>query len=369
MKGDNNQQSSNNFYNSTRDWIEESILDRNLIHNLYREFYSDETVHLPPAKGIAPPQWGLEHRFVRPFVATIENGNVFSNKEGMLFVMAPNRKLLRDMVLFQFWNSFKSEAAPPITHREETVAVLAWAGAWTGENNYYHWLHDTLGRLHLLALSGITVDKYVFPKLRFHYQYETLNKIGIPPEKIIQINSDKFHLKAKKLILASIPSYLGGGCVKWACDFVRSTFLDTAPIRKMQEFDRIYISRQDANSRKVINEDEVMNVLSKKGFKKVVLSTLSVQKQRDIFNSAKYIISPYGANLTNIVFCDPGTKIIQLYIETAHYTGEFARISHYMNLDFYFIKCQVEGLHENPLFNNIQVDIKNLLSIIQLTGM
>lgn len=361
------------FYLKTLNWIEETVSDKRLINNCYKEFYEDETIMFPPTKGYDPPQWNSIDKFEKPYTAIVENGSIWTNSNKMSFIMTPNNKLLRDVVHFSYWDHFSAKDIPPYLFYDETVAVLVWAG----ETNYYHWLHDTIARFHLLNLSGIKIDKYVMQKLTLPFQFETLNKLQIPLEKIIQIDGDNFHLKAKQLVVSSIPAYSGGTgrSVKWACNFLRDTLMDVKTDDRNWKtgFERIYISREDVQIRKVINEDNVMRVLSRKGFKKVALSSLSVKEQIEIFSSAKIVIAPYGASLTNIIFCQPGTKIIQLYLKPPFeelykdkdYMKEFFRIGFYMDLDYYFLACVTTSpLHSNLLMNNLVVNIAILSKII-----
>ncbi|WP_087972290.1 glycosyltransferase family 61 protein [Oceanobacillus rekensis] len=277
--------------------------------------------------------------------------------EGMVFVLTPDRKLLRDMAFHLYWDYFRNTRIPSPSYYHGTVAVLAWAG----HSNYWHWLHDTVGRFHLLQLSGIQIDKYVLPPLKFRYHRETIETLGIPKNKIIQLTPG-MHLRAENLVLPSVPFNIGTS-VKWTVDFLRETFLNKESVKNSSEFERIYISREDALWRKVINEEEVMGVLEKRGFKKIVLSSMSVQEQINIFSSAKAVIGSNGAGLTNLLFCNPGTKVIQLFNSTS---DEFIKIGNYLNLDYYLLMCSVayppSSVH--VIMNNLIVNIDKLLEIV-----
>jgi hypothetical protein len=359
-----------NSYTSTRDWLLRTYA-HNGIHHVYREYYTNEVVQFTTPKGdppqwvdwVVPPQFGRDHKFDKSYISLVEYGSVRMNElgEGMVFVMTPTHKLLRDMVFHLYWNYFAKNYTPPTSYDPGTVAVLAWAG----HSNYWHWFHDTLGRFHLLQQSGITIDKYVLPPLKLPYHWETVEKLGIPKDKIIQLTPG-MHLRARNLILPSIPFNVGT-CVKWTIDFLRESFLNQESVKNSSEFERIYISREDASWRKVINEAEVMNFLEKKGFKKIVLNSLSVQEQINIFSSAKFIIASNGAGLTNITFCNPGTKIIQLFTKTS---DEFMKIGNYIGLDYYFLSCSVAYplSTEHEVMNNLIVNVEKLSKMLEGVG-
>lgn len=278
---------------------------------VYKEFYPGGTISIEPAKGVNPPDWGTERSSETAFVATIENGSIWRNGPWH-FVLTPDKKLLSDLSYPFYWHQMKYDPSQvgPITHYARTAAFLAGSPV----HNYYHWLIDFLPRIHLLQMSGFPFDYYVMPKLHKAFHWETLSRLGVPKEKIIEIESDPFHLKAERLVVASMPNHLNP-CPKWCCDFVRNSLLIPGK-QKNPAYKRIYISREDAMWRKVINEDQVMTALSTKGFKKVTLGSLSVEEQIDMFASAECIISAHGAQLSNIVFCTPGTNIIELYAAT-----------------------------------------------------
>ncbi|WP_176555740.1 glycosyltransferase family 61 protein [Virgibacillus ndiopensis] len=357
----------------TKDWIEKAT-PKSDIQDVYKEFYTNETVKYTLPKGdqpqwvdwVDPPRFGEDHKFGKSYVSKIENGSIWmSDKgEGMVYALTPDHKCLHDMVFHLYWKYFEKVAVdkiPSATPYYGNLGVLAWAG----HSNYWHWLHDTLGRYHLLQLSGFKIDKYVLPLLTLPFQRETVKMLGIPENKILQLPPGK-HLKAENLILPSVP-FNAGTCVKWTIEFLRDSFLKSKSHTSSSDFERIYVSREDASWRKVANESKLMTLLNKKGFRKVILSSLTVQEQINIFSSAKVIISPNGAGLANIMFCQPGTKIIQLFTSTS---DEFIKIGHYLGLDYYFLKCRIANPVSNAheVIKNLVVDVKKLSRILEDEG-
>lgn len=144
------------------------------------------------------------------------------------------------------------------------------------------------------------------------------------------------HFKADHLM---IPSYIyshKGLIPRWACDFLRRELLINRKVNKLQDYARIYISREKAQHRKVINEDEIMDLLEPYGFKRVILELEPVSRQIEIFHSAKIVVAPLGAGLTNLLFSNPETKVIELFSPT-WVRPVFRLISHHMGLDYYYI--------------------------------
>lgn len=362
------------LYIHTKDWIEKTRPKAADIYDVYKEFYTDETVTYTLPKGdspewvdwVTPPRFGENHKFDKAYVSKIEKGSIWmcDKGEGMVYALASDHTYFRDMVFHLYWNYFEKIAAktiPPASSFEGTLGVLAWAG----HTNYWHWLHDTLGRYHLLQLSGFKVDKYVLPPLTLPFQRETIKMLGIPDDKILQLMPGE-HVKADQLILPSVPFNVGT-CVKWTIEFLRDAFLKENRYTSVNHYDRIYISREDASWRRVANESKLMELLVKKGFKKIVLSNLTLQEQIDIFSSANVIISPNGAGLANLMFCQPGTKIIQLFTSTS---DEFIKIGKYLDLDYRFLKCRKANpvSTEHEVIQNLVVDVKKIAGILEEEG-
>ena len=82
---------------------------------------------------------------------------------------------------------------------------------------------------------------------------------------------------------------------------------------KIPEFKtKIYIRREDANYRKILNEADLIDKLRKKGFEIINPQHFKILEQMKIFSNADLIMTPHGSNLANIIFCKPGTKIIEI---------------------------------------------------------
>jgi capsular polysaccharide biosynthesis protein len=75
---------------------------------------------------------------------------------------------------------------------------------------------------------------------------------------------------------------------------------------------RIYLSRQDAGTRRVVNEAELRVVLSHLGFETVVLTGRSLSEQAGLFSGAEVIIGAKGAALANLIFCQAPASVMVL---------------------------------------------------------
>ena len=75
---------------------------------------------------------------------------------------------------------------------------------------------------------------------------------------------------------------------------------------------KIYIRRENSNYRKILNEADLIQKLRKQDFEIINPQHYEILDQMKIFSNAEVIISPHGSNLSNIIFCKKGTKIIEI---------------------------------------------------------
>jgi capsular polysaccharide biosynthesis protein len=68
----------------------------------------------------------------------------------------------------------------------------------------------------------------------------------------------------------------------------------------------------DLSSRTIANEDEVISALEALGFRVIEPGKMSLREQVDAFYQAEVVVSPHGSTLANLLFCRPGTKILDL---------------------------------------------------------
>jgi capsular polysaccharide biosynthesis protein len=97
----------------------------------------------------------------------------------------------------------------------------------------------------------------------------------------------------------------------------------------------------------VLNEEKVIQFLEKSGFYSVNLETMSVVEQASLLAQAEVIIAPHGSALSNLVFCEPGTKIIEIF-------------SPMYVLNYYWLICNLCGLEHYHLLGEFFEDEKPL---------
>jgi hypothetical protein len=307
------------------------------------------------------------------FVATIPNGRVWG--EGL--IISPDGQLLNDLSTdFIATNrrldniSMQWKLDKLITY-DCTVAVLSTSGAML----YWHWMFQLLPRFELINLAGINIDAidfFVVNGLKSNFQVETLEILGLRPERLIQ-SSNVPHLRARRLIAPSVP--LSHGCYRpWMVRFLRISFLGDDSTANISRRRRIYVSRGMAKYRRVLTEASVIQFLRLHGFDEISLEMLSVRQQASVMAECEVIAAPHGGGLSNVVFCSPGTKVIEIFSPEL-VAGYFWKLCNRLDLSYCYMIGKGSPSTVEPNYQqtwnagaDIEVDIGILASTLKMAN-
>ena len=266
---------------------------------------------------------------------------------------------------------FQLESFPGLKQIDGSVAVLSGLSG----NVYFHWMVDVLPRIELLRLSGrdlAEIDWFLVNSCQHQFQRESLRILGIPEEKVLE--SDRLpHIQATELIVPSFAGYLGWS-PGWAMDFLRREFLKGI-LPSLSYPKRIYISRSKARYRRVLNEEDVVEVLEQFGFVSILPESMSLAEQIAHFYHAEVIVAAHGSGLTNTIFCRQGTKVIELV--SPHYISHYYwGSSQYLQLEHYFLAGEAfecypirQLMYQNSLSEDILVNLSSLKRMVEVVGL
>ncbi|HAN72877.1 MAG TPA: hypothetical protein DCQ63_00190, partial [Planktothrix sp. UBA8402] len=351
----------------------EQLITSNCSSNVtYIPVYPASQISLKPSRTISQDHPGMIFGGAdirNAFVVKLDNGRVWGDAATSAVMTAQNQ-LLTDISTGCAELVLSSNKLPPVHKIDGTIAFLSvrWGAP------YFHWMYDVLPGFHLIQKSGVdldNIDYFVINANSSSYQNKTLEKLGIPASKII-VSTNYPHIQARKVIIPS-PSFMYKNVVasQWICDFLRAAFIpqnivDISPHR------RIYISREKASYRKVINQDELFQYLKPLNFECVVLESLTFSEQVELMATASVIIGPHGAGLSNIVFCPPGTKIVELF--NLDYVPPYYRvISNICQLEHYYLIGEIvedktaENLTPSGRLD-MRINLDELIKLLELAG-
>ena len=260
----------------------------------------------------------------------------------------------------------------PYIMRKLNGSILSLLTGGGGNDNFFHWLFDVLPRVGIVEkkINLKEIDYYLCPNLN-KWQLETLNLLGVKTKQCL--SSVKYrHIKSDRIIVTNHPWQMSNNVVSdienlplWISKWLRNKFLSN---KSKNDFPKkFYIDRSDSNSnlknfRYIINEIELKSFLKDKGFEFIRLSDLSFRDELQIFNNAEIVVGLQGAGLTNLIWCNEKTKIIELRSNRTNKLYENLAKDNKINFK------KLEFTPKNHLiadhYGSIEVDIKELDKIL-----
>lgn len=266
-------------------------------------------------------------------------------------------------VIFSILSLFKRK----LNRINKPVGVIHTS--WT--LGYYHWLTESVPRLIKLKKQYPTVSIYLPSEFKKYEIYFDILGYEKP------IYYDECNIMTGNVYLASCPTKMAvfnEEVYNYTRDLLRSLIkYDNTKIRK------IYITRQSARGRRVINEDDVKLLLLSRGYEIYDFDQLSIKEQQSICCESKVIISIHGAALTNMLFMAEGSRVIELIPQkrsffrefnfvrfTAKHDPCFYRLANTLGHNYDYLECYAidEGRRMSHM-DDIEVNINILTSLLE----
>ena len=198
-----------------------------------------------------------------------------------------------------------------------TLAVLTASN----QRYYFHWLLDVLPRLEILRAYRPEI-RQIYVDRALPFQRESLATLGVTDERTVDAaevgvaTADELWVPCHQVRTGHLPP-------SWVLELLRRTF--SRERRPGGARRRLLISRDRASKRRLTNEDELAAALAPHGYERVRLEDLSVSAQARAFADAESIVATHGSGLANLVFCQPGTRVLELFPGSRY--DLFARIA------------------------------------------
>jgi capsular polysaccharide biosynthesis protein len=128
----------------------------------------------------------------------------------------------------------------------------------------------------------------------------------------------------------------------------------------------LYVSREDAGFRHVVNEAELFEELEPLGFRKIVPGRLGVAEQIREFSAASMVVAVHGAALTNTVFSPAHAAVVEINNSKLQSMDDFRRIAKAVGQRFQTIVSDVYADPHAPAHvnSNYVVDIDEVLRCV-----
>lgn len=181
--------------------------------------------------------------------------------------------------------------------------------------NLCHFLLDYMTRLEVYREAGVNVaaaslitDAFSEPFMQTIAEAFGAGPV-IPTGQLLSLCVKNLYISDNCTTSFQHPGHLA---LPWMIDVIQKRFRNITDHVERTAV-RIYISRGDANIRRVVNEAEIESELWARGFISIQASHMEFSEQVALFGRASHVVSAHGAGLTNIVFCPKGCEVLELF--------------------------------------------------------
>ncbi len=253
----------------------------------------------------------------------IPKGRIYTNQPSCFYVLDGENRLLTD-ISYRYQDALDRvpEERLRLTARyfpkplkiDGVAANLVLGGG--PAINIYHWMIDALPRLRLIeAIHPLSeIDAFLVQGADSGFRLRSLEMLGVDPDRVRFFDQQLIHVETDELLAGSPPrGRVNIVSPRWAIEFLRERCLNACEPTQPEWPEKIYISRRDSSLRGVENEDEVLAALEKRGYQEILLSQYSFDDKIALFHNAREIVSMNGAGLGFLLFCQPGSRVLELH--------------------------------------------------------
>lgn len=190
------------------------------------------------------------------------------------------------------------------------LLIAPWSYYWTGYFDYIFFIALIISRIkNTLSPEEFTEAVLCYPLFGTSFELEIITLLGFKKENVLDSRSTS----------VAFQTCIIGNNDNWSYPnqeniLLFKKFIDNAIPVIQQPTRRIYIQR--AGRRKLINENELIPLFMQYGIEIIEDSPKTFTEQVLLYRSASFIIGPHGASFANILWCQPGATLLELFPNT-----------------------------------------------------
>jgi hypothetical protein len=292
--------------------------------------------------------------------------NVYVTDEGMILknflleerhVAGPNKKFIDKMI-------YNLSILLPTLIKKTSIVLdphetyLHVYDDWS--NTYFHWLCDVLPRLSAVESIHKNCVLLLPEYAKSSYFCETISKWSFKDVFYIPRNS---YVTVKNLVCPAKIACTGNYNPD-IMSYLRKKFTSGSNLK--QPTLKLYSSRRHAQAKFVINESEMMELLSGYGYESVSFEDYSVTENANLLENCKSLISMHGANLSNMMFMHEGTSVIEFRKKSDARNNAYFSLASALGINYFYQQCEFQSEnYSHPNRFDLTVDLDKLEQLLK----
>ena len=204
-------------------------------------------------------------------------------------------------------------------------------------DNFFHWFTEAIPKMIFIKEHYSPGAKFYIPFSLKDYQRITLKLCDLNFYEAKSEVTFFYKLKAVEN-LYKYPGYYHTDLMKETARLMKKRF---STVRNKKR--KIYVTRKNASRRRIINEDDVIAVLLKNDFEIFDFDLINFEKQVEILIDTEILVSLHGAALTNMLFMETGSTIIEFLPKKVINDKCYFILAGTMKHNYYYVSCDMNG--------------------------
>ena len=246
-------------------------------------------------------------------------------------------------------NLFLGEILQSIKQRKVKLRIKTTYYCCINElsDNFFHWFTEVIPKMIFVNSNSKSIIFYIPFPLK-EYQLVSLDACSL---RFIVAKSDVTIFRKLKVVenLYKFPGYYHPALILQTSQLIKNAFRPGKTENR-----KIYVTRKNASRRKIINEDEIIGILIKQGFEIFDFDLINFKQQVEIIRSTSILVSLHGAALTNMLFMNRGSTIIEFLPKKVINDKCYFILAGTMNHHYYYVSCDMNG--SSHITSDFQVD-------------
>jgi len=219
---------------------------------------------------------------------------------------------------------------------------------------------DVLGRIFIID-KQIQKNPILLPSEFKNHNFivETLEILEIP-YKLFEV--DKKYI-INNLVLPSRTAEVGNYNKNFIHEISNQLVKSRTINSGNENIKKIWLSRENQSRRRLKNENELIDFLSSNGYTCIHPDKLKVSEQINLFKNAESIVSIHGAALTNIMFMNKNSKVLEIRNNRDLKNNSFFTLASEFEIEYFYFLAES---FSNNVHDDLIVDMKEFTKTFEL---